>query len=68
MRQNLFEHLRMRLATTLVGSPGDIEVILPAIGPQHPIQAAPRLAGSHRQTIALRTKRFQRLYHPLEQG
>ncbi|MNR20144.1 hypothetical protein D3C85_1369720 [compost metagenome] len=67
MSKDLLEHLRVRLAATLVGRPGDVEVTLPTVGAQHPIKPAAGLAGSHRQAIALGTKALQRLDHTVEQ-
>ncbi|MNE96912.1 hypothetical protein D3C80_1951890 [compost metagenome] len=67
MRENLLKHLRVWLATTFIGSPGDIEVILPAIGPQHPIKTTARLARGHRQTVALGAKHLKRLHYTVEQ-
>ncbi|MNC29573.1 hypothetical protein D3C75_778220 [compost metagenome] len=67
MFENLAQHARVWLARRLIGTARDIEEIFPAVPGQHPIQAAPALAGSHRQAVALFAKHQQRLAHPLEQ-
>ena len=52
MIENFLQHQRIRLAPTFIGSAGDIEEIAPAMPRQHPVQAAPTLAGGDRQDMA----------------
>ncbi|MDT4872482.1 hypothetical protein FQZ97_1076680 [compost metagenome] len=52
MFENLMQHARVRLARRLIGRPGDIEEIAPALPRQHPIQPTATLASSYGKAIA----------------
>ncbi|EST17028.1 hypothetical protein EDP1_3855 [Pseudomonas putida S610] len=67
MVEYLLEHQWVRLAARLIRRTRDIEKPLEAVGLEHPVKAAARLAGSHRHSITLSAKSSQRFDDAVEQ-
>src|SRR5690606_29357060 len=63
----LFQHPRVRLAGSLVGTAGHIEIVLQIMTGEHAIQPPAALAGGYRQIEPSSPQRLNRRVHTIEQ-